>query len=85
MGAPDHFKEVLLLAALAGGGLYSLWYGLRSWRENRLVADTPTSRVRSAAQGYVELIGKGRLPAGIDNRAPLSKKPCTWWRYQIEE
>jgi hypothetical protein len=85
MGGPDQLKHSLLLASLAGLVLYSLWYTWRAWRENRLVADTPTSRIRSAAQGYVELIGRGQLPAGQENRAPLSRRPCTWWRYRIEK
>ncbi|HLW22821.1 MAG TPA: GIDE domain-containing protein [Steroidobacteraceae bacterium] len=85
MASPDRLKHALLLAALAGLALYSLWYTFRAWRENRLVADTPTSRIRSAAQGYVEIIGHGLMPDGRENPAPLSRRPCTWWRYKIEE
>lgn len=85
MAGPDQTKHGLLLAALAVAALYSFWYTFKSWRENRLVADTPTARIRSAAQGYVELIGHGVLPPRAENRAPLSKRACTWWRYKIEE
>jgi hypothetical protein len=38
------------------------------------------SRVRSAAQGYVELDGVGMLPPGSTNRSPLTGTPCTWFR-----
>lgn len=85
MAAPDSFKQGLLLTSLAGVALYSLWYTFKAWRENRLVSDTPTSRVRSAAQGYIELIGHGILPPDAENPAPLSRFPCTWWRYHIDE
>ena len=73
--------EGFLLAA----ALYSFWYGLKSWRESRSIQDTPTSRVRSAAQGYVAISGRGRLPDGVENRSPLTRQPCTWWTYSIEE
>jgi len=50
----------------------------------RTISGTPTSRVASAAQGYVELIGRGRTGA-----TPLISKlrvlPCLWYRWKIEE
>ncbi|HLZ99201.1 MAG TPA: GIDE domain-containing protein [Steroidobacteraceae bacterium] len=49
------------------------------------MGDTPTSRVRSAAQGYVELTGRGMMPPNTQNKAPLTGIPCTWWRYKIEQ
>lgn len=45
-------------------------------RQARSIADTPTSRIRSAVQGYVELTGTS--PAiGI---SPLSNTPACFWR-----
>jgi len=50
----------------------------------RAIRDTPTSRIASAAQGYVELTGRG----GIIKEAPLISKftalPCLWYRYTVE-
>ena len=60
----NHFKFLLLLFGLAGAAAYSFWYGFKAWRENRMVEDTPSSRVRSAAQGYVELTGHGVMAPG---------------------
>ncbi len=51
----------------------------------RIVADTPTSRIRSAAQGYVELDGSGELMKGTPIISPLTGTTCTWYRYKIEE
>jgi hypothetical protein len=85
MSGADRVKVWLLLAALAAATLYLFWYACRAWRENRVVGDTPASRVRSAAQGYVELIGHGLMPADVTNDAPLTHKPCVWWRYKIEQ
>lgn len=52
-------------------------------RRARAVADTPTSTIASAAQGYVELLGRGR-PAGAPLVAPLNQLPCLWYRYRVE-
>jgi hypothetical protein len=55
-----------------------------AYRRTRAVADTPTSRVASAAQGYVELIGEGRPLGGAPLLSPLTHLPCLWYRYTIE-
>jgi hypothetical protein len=58
------------------------WYS--SLHRLRLITGTPTSTVASAAQGYVELQGRGR-----DHEPRLISKlrglPCLWYRYRIEE
>ena len=77
---PTYWKLALALAAPA-----SFWFSFRSWRLARVIDDTPASRVRSAAQGYVELSGRASLPPKVPNLAPLSGRPCCWWRYEIEE
>lgn len=68
------------VAILAGGAA-----ALRSLKIARLLEDTPTSRIRSAAQGYVELAGNARLMPGTQNLAPLTQRPCVWWRYTISK
>jgi len=49
----------------------------------RAIRDTPTSRIASAAQGYVELIGRGHS-FGDPLISKLSALPCLWYRYKIE-
>lgn len=78
-------KLQLLMLGLAGAAVYSLWSAFRAWRENRLVADTAASRIRSAAQGYVELAGRALPGPGSGNRAPLTGLTCAWWRYEIRD
>ena len=51
----------------------------------RLIENIPTAKVRSAAQGYIELIGQARLMEGPMIVSPLSGKHCVWFRYVIEE
>ena len=75
----------LLMIGLAAVSVYAFWYTFKSWANNRALEDTPKSRVRSAAQGYVELSGRGLVPPDSHNRGPLTGIPCTWWRYKIEQ
>lgn len=66
-------------------GLTSLYAWHANLRRFRRVADTPTSRISSAPQGYVELVGKGIYPPGDRLISPNSGLPCLWYRYLIEE
>ena len=50
----------------------------------RTIRDTPTSKIASAAQGYVELAGRG-YPFGEPLLGQLSRLPCLWYRYHIEQ
>ena len=81
MDPAEYWLAVALLAIVGAAGFIR---GFRWWRWARLIEDTPTSRVRSAAQGYVELVGTGRRMPGAPVIAPLSRLPCTWWRYTVE-
>lgn len=74
-----------LATLLALGGCVALVLAQRAWHRARLVEDTPTSQVRSAAQGFVRLEGAARLMPGEPVVAPLSGRVCVWWRYRIEE
>ncbi len=51
----------------------------------RLIENIPTSRIRSAAQGYVELQGHGRLMPGPEIVAPLSGDRCCWWEFRVQQ
>ena len=51
----------------------------------RAVRDTPTSKVASAAQGYVELVGSGQSFGDTPLLGRLSRLPCLWYRYRIEQ
>ena len=73
------------VAVLAAGCAYASW---RTWRHVshiRLIEDTPTAKIRSAPQGYVELEGTGQLMDGPPIIAKLSGLPCVWYRYKIEQ
>jgi E3 Ubiquitin ligase len=81
----NQIKFWILLAALAVAAAYSFRYAFKAWYRNRIIEDTPTSRVRSAAQGYVELSGRSMPTANSNNKGPLTGLPCAWWRYKIQQ
>jgi len=66
-----------LLAALSALG----WF--HNERHRRAIANTPTSRIASAPQGYIELIGQARY-AGDPVYSPGSCLPCVWYRCVTE-
>lgn len=65
-------------------GLTSFWAWYANLKRYRTVADTPTSRIASAPQGYIELVGRGQQPPGAGLVSPISGLPCLWYRYRIE-
>ena len=58
------------------------WIGL--YRRLRVVEDTPTSNIASAAQGYVEFSGRCEHTPDAPTFAPYSHLPCVWCRYLME-
>lgn len=58
------------------------WAG--NLRRSRLIKDTPTSRVVSAAQGYVELVGLGKAFSGQQLARKSNGLPCLWYKYRVE-
>ncbi len=75
-------------AGIGLAALVSAYCGFRAWyglHKARTIEDIPTSKARSAPQGYVELEGAGKLMDGPPIIAPLSGLPCVWFRYHIEE
>jgi hypothetical protein len=58
------------------------WYSVL--HRFHIISGTPTSRIASAAQGYVELIGRGK-PAAVPLISKLRVLPCLWYRWKVEE
>lgn len=68
------------LGACVGGG----WWCIKRLSEARFLLNTPTSKIRSAAQGYVELYGVLRVLDEGQVSARLTGTPCLWWRFRVE-
>jgi len=71
-----------ILAIIAALSALLWWAG---YRRARAVADTATSRIASAHQGYVELMGKARPFGEAPLLSPHSRTPCVWYRFLVEE
>ncbi|MGK2953434.1 MAG: hypothetical protein ACSLEZ_13775 [Thiobacillus sp.] len=65
-------------------GLTSFWAWYANLKRYRTVADTPTSRIASAPQGYIEIVGRGQQPPGATLTSPINNLPCLWYRYRVE-
>ena len=63
----------------AGPWLY--YRGFRTLRTRRLIANTPTARVRSMAMGLVEITGAVEPRSTL--HAPFSAKPCAYWEVDV--
>ncbi len=72
------------LGTLSVMALVSLFAWLSALKRLRAIRDTPTSRIASAAQGYVELIGRGKLFGDTPLVSKLRQLPCLWYRYKVE-
>ena len=70
--------------ALAAMAIVSFFAWMANYRRYRQIHDLPTSRVASAAQGYVELFGRSVPIPDSPVTAPLSGLPCCWYSYTVE-
>lgn len=81
----DPLTVGFMLVVTLGVGSFGGVVCIRRFSHARYLKDTPASKIRSAAQGYVELTGLIEAGAQGELYAPLTRKPCLWWRYRIEE
>ena len=68
-----------MVALLAFGSLYAVWWAQRNAKAIR--AQTPVE-VGNLAEGY--RLGWGRT-VGPDLNAPLTGRPCVWWKAEVWE
>lgn len=78
----DEITFYLVAAAAAAVICFAL--NIYYLKRARLIEDTPTSKIRSAAQGYVELIGAVSVGEAGELTAPLSGTPCVWFDYKVQ-
>ncbi len=76
-------EEIFVPAAGVAGGIAAFGWGFKVWRRMRLIVDTPTAKVRSMPMGRVELRGRAQEKAEL--QAPITKRPCVYYRYTVEE
>ena len=73
------------LGCLSAMAIISFAAWLSALKRLRAIRGTPTSRVASAAQGYVELIGRGQPFGDMPLISKLRQLPCLWYRYKVEQ
>jgi hypothetical protein len=83
-GAFSAHSRPVWLSVFAAVALINLWAWINALTWRRAIVDTPTSRVTSAAQGFVELTGTGQPLADTHLLTPFTQLPCLWYRYTIE-
>ena len=72
--------RVICLGLLVGVGFLA-WAS--TYRRARAIADIATSRIGSAAQGYVEVVGRASVAPHELIASPVSGLACIWFRYRI--
>src|SRR5260370_40897180 len=72
-------NQLTLLAAVGfAGGLYLFVRGFRLLTRKRLLLNTPTSKIRSASLGLVEVSGLATGPYTLPT--PIAGAPCFLYR-----
>lgn len=84
VGAQTDLETVAFYVLLVGLGLFLVYDGFTRWQRLRLMQDTPTEKVRSAAVGRTELTGAGH-PIAEPLRRPFDDGQCLLAEYEIEE
>lgn len=73
----------LVAAGYLLASLLAVWGALRAHAIFRYIADTPKSKIQSAAQGFVELQGTCDFFGNRVCQGFMSGPPCVWHRYSI--
>jgi hypothetical protein len=71
--------------ALLAMSVVSFVAWVANYRRYRQINDLPTSKVASAAQGYVELFGRAEVLPGAPLTSRLSNTSCCWYCFEVEE
>lgn len=80
----DALEGWAFLSILFVGGVASFVYGFTEYKRRSLVANTPTSKIRSLAMGTVELQGEAK-PRDETFEAPITGEDCVLYEYRVEE
>ena len=78
--AKDKQIWLITMALIAIIG-FCVWFS--TFKRARTIADIATSRIASAAQGYVELYGRANIDKKNLITSPLTGTPCVWFRYRV--
>lgn len=74
---------VFLGGVITLAGIFVIYSAKKVYRRNRLILDTPTSKVRSIAMGKVELYGTALPYEGKLMKTPFGMMDCLWCEWSI--
>lgn len=75
---------ILTFAVLVGAALFLVYYAYGSFQRYRFMDGTATSKIRSAAQGHVEIKGLGEFMPEDTIVSPFSGSRCIWYHCTID-
>lgn len=78
-------EYLVVLGVLIAAFAYLVYYSFGVIKRYRFMDGTATSRIRSAAQGHVELKGLGEWMPNGEIHSPFSKRRCLWYHCTIEK
>lgn len=84
LGMPRIDYQVLYGILLVGFA-FLLYYAFVAFRRYRIMNGTATSRIRSAAQGHVELKGLAEFMQNGVIHSPFSGSRCVWYHCTIDK
>jgi len=82
LSASDYILTFMLLAGVM---LFLVYYAYGAFQRYRFIDGTATSKIRSAAQGHVEIKGLGELMPEDTIVSPFSGSRCIWYHCTIDE
>jgi hypothetical protein len=82
----DSGEEPIVFLVFLAVGLYLVYSGFQKWQQMRLIQDTPTEKIRSAAVGRTELSATAKPIDGVGTvERPFTEGEALVATYQIEE
>jgi hypothetical protein len=75
--------SVVAGTVMTAAGLGLILFGLRALTRRERLRAVPTSKIRSLPMGPAEVAG--RLVPTATFKAPYSRTPCVWYRFEVEE
>ena len=83
IGAAESERAGVWPWALLAIAAISVFAWAANYRRYRQIHDLPTSRIASAAQGYVELFGRCEPVPATTVASRLSRTPCCWHAWRV--
>lgn len=78
-------SDIIFIALAMVASAFCFYAAFRNLSKSRTIENVPTSKIRSAAQGYAELNGTAKAIDGNPCFSPLTMSECVWYRYKIEK